>query len=483
HERWGYGYDDYRFFVDRTEDRSLAAWHEEARLRPTFLEFWYRSSPRPIGPTRRWRWLVAEDDPPLGTAGIATVRLDSRGRLRTLLRPPPAPDRGAVAWSSTLASPPADSPAATDWSPLFEAAELAADDFRLLPPQRAPPFFAERLFAWEGTYAGQAAPLLLVHAATTAGRVVWWQVSERSLFDAAALASPPGRPVLVGLIGFALVLVVGGWLAYRHRRDGRGDRRGARRLALTMGGVTLTQWILVADHLPTTSEFSMINSAIGGAALLAIAVWLLYLALEPYARRRLPRRLTSWTRALAGEIHDPLVGRDLLLGLTAYAAVLAVAIGTSRLTGELGWDFPHGLRPLLGARFVAANVLSIMTLITPLVLMGILVVVRSVVRSDRWAPLAFFLVLLPIDFAVNGVSFLGLLTALCLAVLAAYVGLLALLGFAFVAINLYLVPVSLDPSHWWAANSWIGIGAVLALAVWSYRTATRAGGRRAGEPD
>ena len=40
-----------------------------------------------------------------------------------------------------------------------------------------------------------------------------------------------------------------------------------------------------------------------------------YLALEPYIRRTWPELLVSWARILSGEFTDPIVGRDLFLGI------------------------------------------------------------------------------------------------------------------------------------------------------------------------
>jgi serine/threonine-protein kinase len=46
-------------------------------------------------------------------------------------------------------------------------------------------------------------------------------------------------------------------------------------------------------------------------------IWALYIALEPYVRRRWPATLVSWSRLLAGRFRDPLVGRDVLVGCLA----------------------------------------------------------------------------------------------------------------------------------------------------------------------
>jgi hypothetical protein len=41
----------------------------------------------------------------------------------------------------------------------------------------------------------------------------------------------------------------------------------------------------------------------------------------------------------------------------------------------------------------------------------------------------------------------------------------------FFVLNTGLVPVSADPSMWWAGSSWLGWGATVALAIFGYRVA------------
>ncbi len=41
---------------------------------------------------------------------------------------------------------------------------------------------------------------------------------------------------------------------------------------------------------------------------------MIYIALEPSVRRYWPRLLISWSRLMAGDFRDPMVGRDLLVG-------------------------------------------------------------------------------------------------------------------------------------------------------------------------
>src|SRR5262249_50848087 len=47
-------------------------------------------------------------------------------------------------------------------------------------------------------------------------------------------------------------------------------------------------------------------------------------ALEPYLRRLWPEMIVSWVRFLDGRFRDPLVGRDILVGLLGAAAIIFV---------------------------------------------------------------------------------------------------------------------------------------------------------------
>ena len=55
--------------------------------------------------------------------------------------------------------------------------------------------------------------------------------------------------------------------------------------------------------------------------------WVLYIALEPFVRRRWPFVLVSLTNLLSGRAHDPIVGRDVLFGVALGVAwVIGVRI-------------------------------------------------------------------------------------------------------------------------------------------------------------
>jgi hypothetical protein len=72
--------------------------------------------------------------------------------------------------------------------------------------------------------------------------------------------------------------------------------------------------------------WQLFTHAAGGALFGGAAVWILYVALEPYVRRRWPEALVSWSRLLSGRFRDPLIGRDLLVAAVA-AAVTTLLFG------------------------------------------------------------------------------------------------------------------------------------------------------------
>jgi serine/threonine-protein kinase len=61
---------------------------------------------------------------------------------------------------------------------------------------------------------------------------------------------------------------------------------------------------------------------VGPALWRGFVAWAAYLAVEPVIRRKWPQSLISWNRMLAGRLRDPLLGRDLLLGVLGGCATV-----------------------------------------------------------------------------------------------------------------------------------------------------------------
>ena len=131
--------------------------------------------------------------------------------------------------------------------------------------------------------------------------------------------------LVIGIVLLLSMLVVGAMLARRNLRLGRGDRRGAFRLAAFVFAAWAVAWFFGAHHVPNLDEFGLFVEFLAWGLFLSCFFWVLYIAMEPYVRRRWPATLVSWSRLLAGGFRDPLVGRDVLAGclLGAFANALA----------------------------------------------------------------------------------------------------------------------------------------------------------------
>ena len=137
-----------------------------------------------------------------------------------------------------------------------------------------------------------------------------------------------------GTVFLAVVVIVASLaalLAWRNVRAGRGDIRGASRLAAFVFGVELLEWLCNAHHVSTIHELTLFLGGVSWAAFAAGFVWMLYVALEPYVRRRWPQSMITWNRLLAGGFRDPLVGGHLLVGVAWGIGISLVPSSTLSL--------------------------------------------------------------------------------------------------------------------------------------------------------
>src|SRR5262249_5422397 len=130
--------------------------------------------------------------------------------------------------------------------------------------------------------------------------------------------------------------------------------------------------------------------------LLGVIGWLYYLALEPYVRRFWPDTLISWSRLQSGRFLDPLVGRDILIGVTAGVLLLALFSALSVASHLFTDPRPPALalapESLLGGRHVLAHLmrfLFVLEMALP-ILMTILLF-RLLLRNAWLAVLAYAL--------------------------------------------------------------------------------------------
>jgi serine/threonine-protein kinase len=189
--------------------------------------------------------------------------------------------------------------------------------------------------AWAGAYPDRPELAARVEAAGCGGQVVFCRVDPADREDSGGTeelrATDPTPAFAVVMIVIYLAVLTGGvWLARRSWQLGRVNRTGALRLAACLLAAFLISWLFRAHHSWSFGEeaYGLFAPMLGRAVFSTGFVGLIYLALEPYVRRRWPWRIVAWNRLLDGRFRDPLVGRDLLLGvLGAGGAALTVQAG------------------------------------------------------------------------------------------------------------------------------------------------------------
>ena len=497
----GFSYDVENLIYLRDVDTTPDRWQRAAAGHPPVVIFWHRQSPRYLEPYNAW--LIDTTDPPHAVSGMTLVVLDTEGRLTYFEAVPPqvyeeqpgaartnaeAPTTGAA--TNTGATATNLETARPDWASLFADAGLDFNSFRPAPSRWTPPQHADARAAWEGTYADRPDMPLRVEAASHAGRAVYFEVVNQWRKPA---RQTPVEESAADRAGFALLLafyfvplVVAALLAWRNLRLGRGDRRGAFRLALFIFTMKLLHWLFFAHHVPTAYEFyGLFLVGLQSATYTAFFVGLLYLALEPFLRRRRPEWLISWSRLLAGDLRDPLVGRDILIGsvlgvcmmIGFYLDELApVLLGqplnipniSSGLLYTLGLLGLNGFVPLL----VNQTVSSIQfTFIAAFLLLSFSMLLRgrrrgiaagwlvlsllSLAATDSRTPTVMLLTLIPPTIVVLAVARFGLLTLI--------------FTFMFVHLSVFF-PVTTELSAWYAGGFILDLLVLLALVLHGFRT-------------
>jgi hypothetical protein len=213
----------------------------------------------------------------------------------------------------------------------------------------------------------------------------------------------------------------------------------------------------------------------------AAFVWLSYMALEPYIRRRWPDLLISWARLSSGKFRDPLVGRDLLAG----AMVGAILAGLNYLECALPyWTNVRGFTPLYALnlnslgdprQYAGVFVWSLQQcVVLALGQLALLFLVRFIVRRNWLAIGITGLVITASNLSSLNVfvdlPITAIQTVLLLFVLIRF-GLLALVVTTLSNFLISLTPITLRLSDWYAGRSLFALLFVVGLALYGFRTA------------
>jgi predicted Ser/Thr protein kinase len=435
------------------------------------LYFFYRSSPRRLVAANRDA-LVRADDPPFDVSGMTEVLLTPRGHLLSFLAVPPQREAVSGGWPEP------------DWPALLRETALDAAALRVTAPQWASPVDSDRKAAWEGTYGtGPSAAAVRVEAAAYHGRPVWFSIITPWMKASRMEGSrAPASPTPVGDTGvwiLALAMPLGGvLLARRNLRLGRGDRRGAVRVAAFIFVTYSLARLFRADHTAAfRDELWILIKVVAYPAFWALQVWVLYTALEPYARRRWPHMLISWKRLLSGDWRDPLVGRDVLIGAAAGVFMIVLYLGGLLAPEWLG-------RPAaMPTPFVQGPTLTFMrqvyfrlfvnqfsAVLFAMVFLFVLTLLRMVLRRD-W--LAFLVWVVFAAAPIGGEDprlgwIAGGLRALVILLVLTRGGLLPLATALFFMFTLIEVPITLDVSAWYASRALPVVAALAGLAIYGF---------------
>jgi len=285
-----------------------------------------------------------------------------------------------------------------------------------------------------------------------------------------------------------VVLIGGTLMARRNLRLGRCDRRCAAPVAIFFLAAGMADWVLVTHHLASRVEVENFMIGLAVRVLAACVCWVFYLTIEPYVRRVWPQVLVSWVRVLEGRFSDPLVGRDVLVGVLAGTGLQLLAQAwplMSRWWGtappaldELGPTMLE-IGKLSGLRFAFANLFSIpiASFLFNTAYVVSLLLLRAVLKKNWLAGLAFVVVWTYLPASGSQLAALVFSSAFSVAFLLIFlrIGLLAVIVATGVQGLFMLYPMTFDLTRWYAYNTIVVLILLAALTVYAFRVAL--GGR------
>ncbi len=486
-----YGFYYNQNFLDAVakDDKPLPHWDEVARSRPAVLTFWYRQSPEPMlarGLTDDMLipGSIDEDDPVQSMSGMVDVRLDPQGRLTYFEGMPPEKEDA----TGQASSPP-------NWAALFAASGLDMSKFKGVAPIWTSLAASDLRQAWTGEWPGYKSRPLRVEAAAWHGHPVffsligpWTRAAHMPSTEPSAVSQVVNEILLAIIV--LVPTIAAAFLARWNFVRGKGDRRGAMLLAIVVFALHMALWAFQA-HLSSAGNFLyLMVLAISTALFWGGAVWMLYLALEPFVRRYWPQAIVSWTRVLAGRWRDPLVGRDVLYGVVLGAVVCILYGVRYQLEGRLGAP-PSlgGLRYLGNARMAIATWLQhVPSSITGTLLLFLLLFLFRVVLRKSWLGAVGF-VLLYAALRSVGSDYpalewpLEIIIYSALAFGALRFGLVTLAAALYTANAGLNIPVTLNTSAWYFTDAVLALASIAALAIWGFYIALAGQTPWKAEPD
>jgi serine/threonine-protein kinase len=411
--------------------------------------------------------LVRPDDPPLSLPGMTRVTLDRHGRLVAFVGVPPDKE-------DTVAT------RSFDWSAALAAAGLDASRLRPGKPRWTAPTDSDSKQAWDGAYADQPDVTFHIEAAAYRGKPVWFAVLGPWYRPRAPDLPPSGalNPVwwVTLVLGTAIMIVLIA-MARRNLYLGRGDRKGAVRLAVIMYAGLSIALLVRADHATSiVDEIPLLMNVFVQAAFFGLDIWLIYVAFEPFGRRRWPHLMISWSRLLAGRLRDPMVGRDLLLGVLGGIVMVLLIHMPIALPSGLGHVQPPPIAQTITTLTANHHMVFFFlesfyeSLVFGIGVLAFLFLAIRFLRIPLLAHLvtfAFFGLLIVLTTLTTSSPEYMLLVVVWYWLLMR-VGVLAASVAVYVMQVLLVMPLTLDMHAWYAERTVIVFGVVGALLVYAF---------------
>ena len=302
------------------------------------LQLGYRESPLPLIAQPDGE-ITAERPAPV-VSGMIEAWVNSKGELRRFHAVPPQVDTAAAAQ-------------AIDPELVSRATGFDLSKWQETTPRYTPLYAFDWLKAWKGRH--PALPLgITVQASAWHGRitelqVIWPWTTAGRVPKSRASSSGGSMLTLFEKVTSTLVALFSVFLAVRNLKAGRGDRRGAVRLASAVFVLGAMAWIFRAHWVADIGMLGVFATNAAGWVSSAVLIWFLYIGLEPEVRARWPKSIVAWSRVLAGRWQDPLVGADVLWGALVGLAIVVL------FTAPNWWNVAHGEMSLGADAVVGAS--------------------------------------------------------------------------------------------------------------------------------
>ncbi len=307
--------------------------------RPAPIIFWYRQAPGLLDPGAEQSWTTMER-PASDQTGMYRIRLDLQGRVLFFDAVPREVDSDSP-WTGSV-----------DWQPLFAAAALDPSRFQPAAPRWTPATACDLRAAWTGVWPEAPDIPIRVEAAAWRGKAVSFRIVQPWTKSGRDIVPPTNWGGLLWMIVIWVVLFpAASFFAWRNLQANRGDRAGAVRFGALLLLIGVPGDFLLYSHTSGFAEAVRLRNQFAADFFFSTGAAVVYLAIEPYVRRRDPRLLISWTRLLKGQWRDPLLAANILAGLAAGLFISAVDTAAILLKLRIGvapnlFDMP----PLLSAR-------------------------------------------------------------------------------------------------------------------------------------